>query len=312
MTVDARTVNTGLIVQVDQKPIKRRHPSWWAGGAGIALLVLAFLQVLVTNANLQWPVVAEYLFAPEILAGLGRTILLTLLAMVIGLVIGVIIAVMRLSQNPVFQWVSIGWIWFFRGVPPLVQLVLWYNLALIFPELTFGIPFGPSLMSWETNAVITPFSAAILGLALTESAYAAEMIRAGIQAVSGGQTEAAASLGMSRGQTLRKIVLPQAIRIVIPPIGNDTISMLKFTSLVSVLAQPDQLYSAQMIYARTYQTIPLLLVATLWYLLLATVLTFALSLVEKRLARKSTSVVDGAGRGWRDAFRINARKEASL
>ncbi|MCI9870495.1 amino acid ABC transporter permease [Arthrobacter humicola] len=312
MTVDARTVSTGLKVEVNQKPIKRRHPSWWLGGAAIALLVLAFLQVLVTNANLQWPVVAEYLFAPEILAGLGRTMLLTLLAMIIGLAIGVIIAVMRLSQNPVFQWVSISWIWFFRGVPPLVQLVLWYNLALIFPELTFGIPFGPSLMSLDTNAVITPFSAAILGLSLTESAYAAEMIRAGIQAVSGGQTEAAASLGMSRGQTLRKIVLPQAIRIVIPPIGNDTISMLKFTSLVSVLALPDLLYSAQMIYARTYQTIPLLLVATLWYLLLATVLTFALSRVEKRLAGKSTSVVNGAGRGWRDAFRITARKEASL
>ncbi|MBP2412016.1 polar amino acid transport system permease protein [Arthrobacter stackebrandtii] len=312
MTIIERTSSPNPKVHVDQKAIKRRHPSWWIGGAIIALLVLAFARVLVTNENLQWPVVFQYLFAPEILSGLGRTILLTVIAMVIGLFIGVIVAVMRLSDNPVFQWVSLGWIWFFRGVPPLVQLVLWYNLALIFPELKLGIPFGADLMSWDTNTVITPFSAAILGLALTESAYAAEMIRAGIQAVSGGQTEAAASLGMTRGQTLRKIVLPQAIRIVIPPIGNDTISMLKFTSLVSVLALPDLLYSAQMIYARTYQTVPLLIVATLWYLALATILTFALHVVEKRLKRRNDAAIKGAGRTWRDAFRFSVGKERSL
>lgn len=266
------------------KPIPVRHPSWWIGGALLLFFVAAFVQLLVTNQNLHWDVVGAYLFSPDILAGLGRTLLLTALAMVIGLVIGVILAIMRLSKNPVFQAASWLWIWFFRGVPPLVQLVFWYNLALLLPRLGLGIPFGPVFVSWDTNAVITPFSAAILGLALTESAYAAEMIRAGIQAISVGQSEAASALGMTRGQALRRIILPQAVRIIIPPIGNDTISMLKFTSLVSVLALPDLLYSAQMIYSRTYQTIPLLIVATIWYLVLTTILTVIEHHVEKRLA----------------------------
>ncbi len=267
----------------DVRPVPVRNVAQWLGGAVLLLFGLMFFQILVTNQNMKWPVVAHYLFDPKILAGLGMTLLLTLLAMVIGLAIGVVLAIMRLSAGRVFRAVSWAWIWFFRGVPPLVQMIFWYNLALLLPELSIGIPFGPKLMSWDTNDLITPFSAAIMGLAFTESAYAAEMIRAGIQAVSHGQTEAAATLGMTRGQTLRRIVLPQALRIVIPPIGNDTISMLKFTSLVSVLALPDLLYSAQMIYARTYQTIPLLIVATLWYLVLTTILTLAEHLIEHRL-----------------------------
>lgn len=266
------------------KPIPVRHPSWWIGGAALFFCVAAFVQLLVTNQNLHWEVVGAYLFSPDILSGLARTLWLTALAMIIGLGIGVVLAIMRLSRNPVFQVASWLWIWFFRGVPPLVQLVFWYNLALLLPRLGLGIPFGPVFASWDTNALITPFSAAILGLALTESAYAAEMIRAGIQAVSVGQSEAASALGMTRAQALRRIVLPQAVRIIIPPIGNDTISMLKFTSLVSVLALPDLLYSAQMIYSRTYQTIPLLIVATIWYLVLTTILTVIEHYVEKRLA----------------------------
>jgi len=265
------------------KPVPVRHPSRWIGGAVLLLLVAAFVRLLVTNDNLHWDIVARYLFSPEILAGLGRTLLLTFLAMIFGLIIGVILAIMRLSSNPVFQSASWAWIWFFRGVPPLVQLIFWYNLALLIPSITIGVPFGPVFWSESTNVLITPFSAALLGLSLTESAYAAEMIRAGIQAISAGQTEAAATLGMTRAQTLRRIVLPQALRIVIPPIGNDTISMLKFTSLVSVLALPDLLYSAQMIYSRTYQTIPLLIVATIWYLVLSTILTFIEHYVEHRL-----------------------------
>jgi polar amino acid transport system permease protein len=228
-------------------------------------------------------VVWQYLFSPEILAGLGTTLMLTFLSMIIGLVIGTLIAIMRLSRNPVFQAASWAWIWFFRGVPPLVQLVFWYNLGLLIPAVSIGIPFGPTLWSAETNQLITPLSAALLGLAFTESAYAAEMIRAGIQAINVGQTEAAATLGMTQAQTLRRIVLPQALRIIIPPIGNDTISMLKFTSLVSVLALPDLLYSAQMIYSRTYQTIPLLIVATIWYLVLSTILTLIEHYIEHRL-----------------------------
>ncbi|TMJ38208.1 MAG: amino acid ABC transporter permease [Alphaproteobacteria bacterium] len=265
------------------KPVPVWHPARWIGGAALLLFVFLFVRLLVLNENLQWHVVAAYLFSPEILAGLGRTLLLTFLAMVFGLAIGVVLAIMRLSSNPVFQSASWLWIWFFRGVPPLVQLVFWYNLALLIPTVSLGIPFGPQLWSGSTNLLITPFSAAILGLSLTETAYAAEMIRAGIQAISVGQTEAAATLGMTRAQILRRIILPQALRILIPPIGNDTISMLKFTSLVSVLALPDLLYSAQMIYSRTYQTIPLLIVATIWYLILSTALTFGEHYIEHRL-----------------------------
>ncbi|MCW6511246.1 amino acid ABC transporter permease [Lichenifustis flavocetrariae] len=266
------------------KPIPLRHPWRWAGGALLIGLAAAFVQLLVFNANMQWGVVGAYLFDGEILAGLGRTLLLTALAMIIGLAVGMLLAVMRLSDNPVFQAASWAWIWFFRGVPPLVQLIFWYNLALLIPRIGIGIPFGRAFVSWDTNVLITPFSAAILGLSLTESAYAAEMIRAGIKAISTGQSEAAASLGMSRIQALRRIILPQALRILIPPIGNDTISMLKFTSLVSVLALPDLLYSAQMIYSRTYQTIPLLIVVTIWYLVLSTALTFMEHYIEHAMA----------------------------
>ncbi|MGN6306471.1 MAG: amino acid ABC transporter permease [Mesorhizobium sp.] len=265
------------------KPVDVFHPSWWIGGAVLLGFAFLFIRLLVVNENLQWSVVWQYLFSPEILAGLGRTLMLTFLSMIFGLIIGTVIAIMRLSRNPVFQSVSWVWIWFFRGVPPLVQLVFWYNLGLLIPEMSIGIPFGPTLWSVPTNQLITPLSAALLGLAFTESAYAAEMIRAGIQAINVGQTEAAATLGMTQAQTLRRIVLPQALRIIIPPIGNDTISMLKFTSLVSVLALPDLLYSAQMIYSRTYQTIPLLIVATIWYLVLSTILTFIEHYIEHRL-----------------------------
>lgn len=264
-------------------PVDVFHPSWWIGGAILLVLTVLFVRLLVTNENLQWSVVWQYLFSAEILAGLGRTLMLTFLSMILGLIIGTLIAIMRLSRNPVFRAVSWVWIWFFRGVPPLVQLVFWYNLGLLIPEISVGIPFGPTLWSASTNSLITPLSAALLGLAFTESAYAAEMIRAGIQAINVGQTEAAATLGMTQAQTLRRIVLPQALRIIIPPIGNDTISMLKFTSLVSVLALPDLLYSAQMIYSRTYQTIPLLIVATIWYLVLSTILTFIEHYIEHRL-----------------------------
>ncbi|MFT4158555.1 amino acid ABC transporter permease [Shinella sp.] len=295
----------------DLKPIAVPKIGHWIGGVALAILAVVFLQVLVTNQNMQWTVVAEYMFSPAILSGLGMTLLLTVLAMVLGLAIGILLAIMRLSASRIFQSVSWGWIWFFRGVPPLVQMIFWYNLALLLPEISIGIPFGgPKLLSWNTNALITPFSAAIMGLAFTESAYAAEMIRAGIQAVNAGQTEAAATLGMTRGQTLRRIVLPQALRIVIPPIGNDTISMLKFTSLVSVLALPDLLYSAQMVYARTYQTVPLLLVATIWYLVLTTVLTVVEHSVENRLKAERRAGAKKAGGFF--PFRLFARQQEGL
>lgn len=282
------------------RPIPRRHPWRWVGGAVLILCAASFLRLLIFSENMQWNVVADYLFDHEILWGLVRTLVLTGLAMAIGIIVGVLLAIMRLSDNLVFQAASWSWIWFFRGVPPLVQLIFWYNLALLIPRVSLGIPFGPEFASWDTNILITPFSAAILGLSFTESAYAAEMIRAGIQAIPSGQLEAAASLGMTRPQALRRIILPQALRILVPPIGNDTISMLKFTSLVSVLALPDLLYSAQMIYSRTYQTIPLLIVVTLWYLVLTTVLTLLEHRIEHAVAiGRRPRLKTGGPRWWR-------------
>jgi polar amino acid transport system permease protein len=295
----------GPVRQLDAKDIARTpKPREWIGTIIVLLLASMFVHMLVTNVNLQWNVVGHYLFSHTILSGIGLTLELTVLAMLAGLVIGIVVAVMRLSANVLLQRVSWAWIWFFRGVPPLVQLIFWYNLASLVQSVSLGVPYGPTFISWQTNSLITPFTAALLGLAFTESAYAAEMIRAGIQAVPRGQVEAAQSLGMTGGQAMRRIVLPQALRIVIPPIGNDTISMLKFTSLVSVLALPDLLYSAQEIYARTYQTIPMLLVATIWYLVLTTILTVIEHLIEKRLRRGhrdtgSRTAVPGTASRWR-------------
>jgi polar amino acid transport system permease protein len=289
--------------QLDARDVVRTpRPRQWIGTVIALLLASMFLHMLITDANLQWGVVWSYLFSHEILSGILLTLELTVLAMLAGLAIGIIVAVMRLSDNPLLQRISWAWIWFFRGVPPLVQLIFWYNLASLVQSVSIGVPYGPSFISWQTNSLITPFTAALLGLSFTESAYAAEMIRAGIQAVNRGQVEAAYSLGLTSAQTMRRIVLPQALRIVIPPIGNDTISMLKFTSLVSVLALPDLLYSAQQVYARTYQTIPLLLDATLWYLVLTTLLTIGEHAIEKRLRRGhggSAGVPPRAGRPWR-------------
>lgn len=271
--------------------VRLKHPWWWVGTVVVVVFVAGFANLLVTNDKLRWDVIWYYLWDPEILSGLLVTIELTCLAMIIGLIIGVLLAIMRLSENPLFKAVSWLWIWFFRGVPPLVQMIFWFNLATLMPRITIGIPFiGPQIASYDTNTLISSFSAAILGLAFTESAYAAEMLRAGIMAVSKGQAEAGRTLGMPEAMVMRRIVLPQALKIVIPPIGNDFISMLKFTSLVSVLATPDLLYSAQMIYSRNYQTIPLLLVATIWYLVLTTLFTLVQQRIERKVHRKPAQI----------------------
>ncbi len=285
-----------------------RKPGRWIGAFVVLVLLAMLVHMLVTNPNLQWPVIRTYIGSGIILSGLLRTLELTAMAMVLGLAMGILIALMRLSANPVLNWVSWGYIWFFRGVPPIVQLLFWYNLASLVETLTLGVPFlHVSFLSVSTNSAITPYTAAVLGLALTESAYAAEMIRAGIQAVSKGQLEAASSLGMRRGQAMRRIVLPQALRIVIPPIFNDSISMLKFTSLVSVLALPDLLYSAEEVYSRTYQTIPLLVVATIWYLILSTILTVIEHKVEARLRRGRAATGTKPGRAAMPGFRSRWR-----
>ncbi|MER6948285.1 amino acid ABC transporter permease [Nonomuraea sp. NPDC000554] len=267
---------------------RTRHPLRWV--ASIVLLVLAaqLVNLLVTNPNFQWDVVGRYLNAQVIGAGIVTTLYLTVIGMAVGVAGGVLVAIGRLSQNPVARIVAGLYVWFFRGTPVLVQLVLWYNLSALMPQLSFGIPFGPEFLTAETNKLITPLLAAILGLGLNEAAYMAEIIRGGLLSVDPGQTEAASALGMSRGRTFRRIILPQAMRFIVPPTGSQVISMLKATSLVSVIALADLLYTVQSIYNRTFQTIPLLIVACLWYLVITSVLYVGQSFIERHYARGAT------------------------
>jgi polar amino acid transport system permease protein len=240
---------------------------------------------VATNPRFHWDVVGDYFFSSRVLHGLVATLELTVVAMAIGIVLGVILAVMRLSPNPLVSSSSWFYIWFFRGTPVLVQLLFWSFISALYPKISLGIPFGPSIVDANANTVITPFVAAILGLGLNEGAYMAEIVRAGIISVDEGQTDAAHSLGMTRLQTMRRIVLPQAMRVIIPPTGNETISMLKTTSLVSVIAYTELLYSVQLIYAVNYLQIPLLLVASLWYLIVTSVLSVGHYYVERYFGR---------------------------
>ena len=262
-----------------------RHPWTWAA-SGLAVLVAAgVLYSVATNPAFQWEVVAEYMLDGQILAGLRRTLELTVAAMLLGLALGTVLAVMRLSGNLLLSTLSWLYIWFFRSVPVLVQLIFWYNFGALYPAIMLKVPFGPMLYSASTNTVITPLTAALAGLGLAQAAYTAEVIRAGIQSVPRGQTRAAKALGMTPPTIFVRIIFPQAMRVIIPPVGNEVISMVKGTSLVSVIAMADLLYTAQLIYARTYETIPLLIVASIWYLLIVSVLSAGQHLLERHYGR---------------------------
>ncbi len=258
-----------------------RHPWTWAASAVAVLVACGAAYSVATNPAFEWPVVAQYMLDAEILAGLARTLELTVAAMVMGLVLGTMLAVMRLSRNPLLSILSWLYIWFFRSVPVLVQLIFWYNFGALYPHIVLRIPFGPELYSASTNAVITPLTAALAGLGLAQAAYTAEVIRAGILSVPQGQTRAAKALGMQPATIFFRIVFPQAMRVVIPPVGNEVISMVKNTSLVSVIALAELLYTAQLIYSRTYETIPLLIVASLWYLVIVSVLSVGQHFLER-------------------------------
>lgn len=265
-----------------------RHPGRWVAMAVIALLLAMLVHSLVVNPNWQWAYVQGYFTYGAILGGIVVTLELTVLAMVLGIVGGVMLAVMRLSPNPVVASAAWVYTWFFRGTPVLVQLLFWGFIARLYPSLSLGIPFGPSFVSVDSNTLISTFTAAVLGLGLNEAAYMSEIVRAGILSVDHGQAEAAAALGMRRMQTMRRIVLPQAMRVIVPPTGNETISMLKTTSLVVVLALGDLLGVAALIYGGNFKQIPLLVVASLWYLIMTSVLSVLQYYVERRFARGSS------------------------
>lgn len=281
--IQAGAVQAGAMAEM--QVVALRRPWTWAA-TGVAVLVAGLVAWSVaTNAAFQWGVVAQYLFDPQIMAGLGRTLELTVAAMVLGMLLGTALAVMRLSSNPLLSVLSWLYIWFFRSVPVLVQLIFWYNFGALYSRIVLKVPWGPVLFSASTNAVITPLTAALAGLGLAQAAYTAEVIRAGIQSVPPGQTRAAKALGMGPATIFVRIVFPQAMRVIIPPVGNEVISMVKGTSLVSVIAMADLLYTAQLIYARTYETIPLLIVASMWYLAVVSVLSVAQHGLERRFRR---------------------------
>jgi polar amino acid transport system permease protein len=264
---------------------RRKHPLRWVASLVVLVLVAQMVNMLVTNDNFGWPTVARWLTAESVMKGLGITLLLTVIAMTIGIVLGVLLAVCRLSANPLLRSVSGAYIWFFRGTPTLVQLIFFYNLSALLPEISFGIPFGPAFLSFDTNTLITPLLAAILGLGLNEGAYMAEIVRGGLLSVDPGQREAGQAIGMTNARIMRRIVLPQAMRFIIPPTGNQVISMVKATALVSVIALSDLLYTVQSIYNRTFETIPMLLVACVWYLIITSILYVVQSFIERHYSR---------------------------
>ncbi len=264
-----------------------RRPGRWVAGLIVLVVAAALIRSVVTNARFEWSVVGDYLFDSRILHGAVITIELTVIAMAIGIALGVLLAVMRLSPNPLLSGASWFYIWFFRGTPLLVQLLFWYNIAALYPKIGLGVPFGPSFIHADANTLITPFAAGILGLGLNEGAYMAEIVRAGIISVDEGQADAAQSLGMTRLQTMRRIVLPQAMRVIIPPTGNETISMLKSSSLVSVIVVTELLYAGQLIYSVNFKTIQLLIVVSFWYIVLTSVLYVGQYYLERHYGRGS-------------------------
>lgn len=271
---------------IRNKVVPRRHPGRWIAVALLGILVAQIAHNLVVNPNFHWNVFFQYLFAPTVIAGVGWTLLLTVLAMTVAIICAGTLVLMRDSDNPVLQLLAWLWIWFFRGTPLYTQLLFWGLFAVLFPRLSLSIPFGPEIVGVPTNWIVTASVAAILGLGLNESAYLAEIFRAGFNGIDRGQTEAAQAIGMSRGRIWWRILLPQAMRTIIPPTGNETIGMLKGTSLV--LAVPftlDLMFATNAIANRIYLPVPLLMVAAFWYLSVTSILMIGQRYLERHFGR---------------------------
>ncbi|MGP3769415.1 amino acid ABC transporter permease [Streptomyces sp. SDT5-1] len=260
-----------------------RRPWQWAASAIVLVLLALLVASVAGNSNMGWPVVGDYLFDADVLHGIGWTVLLTVVCMALAVVIGVVIAVLRTSGNRALSGAAALFVWFFRGTPLLVQLIFWFNLALVFPQLGPAMFFGQGAAGIDTNNAIDWFTAALLAFGLHEGAYMAEIVRGGFLAVDRGQTEAAESIGMTSGQTLRRVLLPQALRVIVPPSMNQFVNLFKATSLVAFVSGLDLLSAVQHIYATNYEVVPLLIVASLWYLALVSLATLGQHLLEKRL-----------------------------
>ncbi len=263
------------------RAIPVRHVGRYIAAALIGLAAATIIWSVATNPRFEWSIVGQYFLSSQVLHGLEITLFLTVSSMVIGIVLGALLAVMRLSPNPLVSGSSAFYVWVLRGTPILVQIIIWNNISALYPQLSLA---GLTL---NANVLISPITAGVLALGLNEGAYMAEIVRAGILSVDSGQTEAASALGMTRLQTLRRVILPQAMRVITPPTGNEIISMLKTTSLVSVIAVTDLLFSVQQIYSVNYRIIPLLIVASLWYLIVTTILSFGQYYIERHFGRGS-------------------------
>ncbi|WP_084003216.1 amino acid ABC transporter permease [Agromyces aureus] len=269
------------------KVVPVKHWGRWVLSAVVAFVILQFLWSLASNEKWQWDVFAEYFFAPSVLQSLVLTLQLTVISGVIGFALGAVLAVFRLSKSPLLNAAAWWYIWFFRSVPLVVQILVWYNLGYLYPTLGLGTPFTTDfwLVEFPTTTMISAFAAATIGLSLHQAAYSAEIIRAGILSVDQGQLEAAASLGLPRRIRFFRITLPQAARAIVPNAFNEIIGLVKGTSVVFIVALPELFYTVQVIYNRNQRVIPLLLVAVVWYAIITTVLSVAQYYVERRFAR---------------------------
>ncbi|KIC15739.1 ABC transporter permease [Leisingera sp. ANG-DT] len=287
------------------KVIPLRHPGRVVAAVLVVIAIAFLARGAMTNPELQWPIVGKYLFHPQIMKGLWVTIFLTILVMALATIMGMIAALMMMSSSKLLSIPARVFVWFFRGTPALVQLILWYNLSILVKNFALWIPGIGTIFSIPTNDIMTPFVAATLALSLHESGYMAEIIRGGLMSVNKGQTEAAACLGMKPSLLTRRIVIPQAMRMIIPPTGNETINLLKTTSLVSIIAVGDVLYSAQAIYARTFETIPLLIVVTFWYLVVVSIMSVGQGYLERYYGREDHGDKEGF---LKSIFKFNRRK----
>ncbi|GAA2465328.1 amino acid ABC transporter permease [Streptomyces macrosporus] len=263
------------------KAIPVRHYGRWIGAA-VVIALLALLVAAFARADIDWGLVGKYLTDGTFVTGAWETLKITVYSMLIGVVLGMVLAVMRMSRNPVLSGVAWAYIWFFRGTPVLVQIFLWFNLSIVFEYVDLG-----PLYRNEMNDVMTPFVAALLGLGLNEAAYMAEISRAGIQSVDSGQTEAAHALGMKSSQTMRRIVLPQAMRVIIPPTGNEFINMLKTSSLAYAIGYQELFLASRDFGSRTLAVMEALMVVTVWYLALTTLFSVGQYYLERHFARGS-------------------------
>ena len=293
MTISAERMEADVVSASAEEPgppynivVPRRHPGRWLAVAILAILVLQISQAIVVNPNFHWDVYLTYLFAPQVVRGVGWTLLLTVVSMAVAIVVAAILVIMRASENGILRGLAYAWIWFFRGTPIYTQLLFWGLFAVLFPQLSLTIPFGPEILSVETKYIVTPALAAICGLGFNESAYLTEIFRAGFNSIDRGQTEAAQALGMRPAKIWWRILMPQAMRVIIPPTGNETIGMLKMTSLV--LAVPftlDLTFATNAISNRLYLPIPLLMVAGTWYLALTTLLMIGQHFLERHFGK---------------------------